>query len=78
LYPHIGKAGTPYAKSVKSTRIQAAVQPDPGRLFDGASSLYILLIIALVARTEYKPHPNKINSLFYYMVVIIIHGISSL
>ena len=29
---------------------------------------------ALVARTEYKPHPNKISSLMFYLVVIIIHG----
>jgi linoleate 8R-lipoxygenase / 9,12-octadecadienoate 8-hydroperoxide 8R-isomerase len=53
-----------------------ANRPDPGTLFDGASFLN-LLIVALVARTEYKPHPNKISSLWFYMTVIITHGISS-
>lgn len=53
-----------------------ANRPDPGTLFDGASFLN-LLIVALIARTEYKPHPNKISSLWFYMTVIITHGISS-
>lgn len=53
-----------------------ANRPDPGTLFDGASFLN-LLIVVLVARTEYKPHPNKISSLWFYMTVIITHGISS-
>jgi Animal haem peroxidase len=34
----------------------------------------ILLIIALLSRTQFKPHPNQISSLFYYMVVIVSHG----
>jgi hypothetical protein len=36
-----------------------------------------LLIIALLARAEFKAHPNQHSSLFYYMVVILSHGISS-
>jgi hypothetical protein len=35
LYPHVGKANTPYAKSVKSVHIGPANLPDPGILFDG-------------------------------------------
>lgn len=34
-----------------------------------------LLIVALIARTEFKPHPSQHSSLFYYMVVILCHGI---
>ena len=34
-----------------------------------------LLIVALLSRTEFKPHPNQHSSLFYYMVIILCHGI---
>jgi Animal haem peroxidase len=34
------------------------------------------LTIALVLRTKYKPHPNKISSLLYYMTVLISHDLS--
>src|SRR5271155_109004 len=33
-----------------------------------------LLIVALLCRTEFKPHPNQHSSLFYYMVIILCHG----
>jgi hypothetical protein len=33
------------------------------------------LIVGLLARTEFKPHPNQHSSLFYYMVIILWHGI---
>jgi hypothetical protein len=33
-----------------------------------------LLIVALLSRTEFKPHPNQHSSLFYYMVIILCHG----
>lgn len=33
-----------------------------------------LLIVALLARTEFKPHPNQHSSLFYYMAIILCHG----
>lgn len=35
MYPHLGKAGTEYAKSVKPQRAQFGALPDPGTLFDG-------------------------------------------
>ena len=35
MYPHLGRAGTEYAKSVKPQRAQLAAAPDPGLLFDG-------------------------------------------
>jgi hypothetical protein len=35
MYPHLGMAGTPYAKSVQPLHPQPAVLPDSGVLFDG-------------------------------------------
>lgn len=34
-----------------------------------------LLIVVLLSRSEFKPHPNQHSSLFYYMVIILGHGI---
>ena len=45
MYPHIGKSGTVYAKSVKSTHFHSAVLPDPGTVFDGLTFLPIMLMI---------------------------------
>lgn len=39
MYPHLGKAGTAYAKSVKPIHPQKATPPDPGLLFDGALTI---------------------------------------
>jgi linoleate 8R-lipoxygenase/9,12-octadecadienoate 8-hydroperoxide 8R-isomerase len=75
LNPHIGKAGTGYAKYVKSVFMQPAVLPNPGTLFDGMLSL-TLLTVALVVRPKYKPHPNKVSSLLYYLTVLISHDLS--
>ena len=36
MYPHLGKAGTPYAKSVTATHPKLAAPPDKGALFDGS------------------------------------------
>jgi hypothetical protein len=35
MYPHLGKAFTAYAKSVKPVHPKMAAPPDPGVLFDG-------------------------------------------
>ena len=37
MYPHLGKAKTWYAKSVKPIQTQFGAKPDPGLLFDGQS-----------------------------------------
>lgn len=34
LFPQLGKAGMPYAKSVPNVRAVHGSQPDPGDLFD--------------------------------------------
>ena len=65
MWPHIGKAGQPYARSVKPRKMQPA-RPDPGVVFD-----------ALLDRGEkdenWRPHPNNISSVLFYMASIIIH-----
>lgn len=40
MYPNIGKAKTPYAKSVIPTNPKLAAPPDPGTLFDGILRLF--------------------------------------
>ncbi|EWC46918.1 hypothetical protein DRE_03930 [Drechslerella stenobrocha 248] len=64
LYPHLGKAGTPYARSVRPMTKMPGARPDPGLLFD-----------ALLARKEPKPHANKISSTLFYLASIIIHDL---
>lgn len=38
MFPELGKAGLPYAKTVPGTRASYGAKPDPGDLFD--STLY--------------------------------------
>ncbi|KAH1985901.1 hypothetical protein KXW18_005591 [Aspergillus fumigatus] len=64
LWPHIGAAGTPYARSVQPKTVQSPNLPDPETLFD-----------CLLARKEYKEHPNKISSVLFYIASIIIHDL---
>lgn len=61
LWPHIGKAGQPYARSVRPRRMQPS-RPDPGVVFD-----------SLLCRKEFRPHPNKLSSILFYMASIIVH-----
>ncbi|UZP35519.1 hypothetical protein NXS19_003335 [Fusarium pseudograminearum] len=66
LEPNLGKAGTPYAKSVKTEKRLHGVKPDPGLLFD-----------LLMARDEgsFKENPAGISSMLFYHAAIIIHDI---
>ena len=64
LYPHIGAANTPYARSVQPRAIQPAALPDPGVLFD-----------SLLARQKDEPHPGGISSMLFYLATIIIHDL---
>ena len=63
LFPQMGAAGTPYARSVKPQTIQKAALPDPGVLFD-----------SVMTRKEFEPHPNGVSSMLFYLASIIIHG----
>ncbi|KAI9741179.1 MAG: hypothetical protein M1834_002892 [Cirrosporium novae-zelandiae] len=64
LYPHIGKANTPYARSVNPKMIRPAALPPPDVIFD-----------SVLARDKYVPHPNKISSMLFYLASIIIHDL---
>lgn len=62
-YPHMGKAGTPYARTVKPMTLMPMSQPDAGYVFD-----------SLMSRREYREHPNNVSSMLFYIASIIIHG----
>jgi hypothetical protein len=62
--PSSGAAGAPYDRSVKPELLQPIALPDPGVVFD-----------SLLARKNFKEHPNKISSVLYYLASIIIHDI---
>lgn len=63
LYPHLGKAGMPYARTIKPMTPQPGALPDASLIFD-----------AVMARREYRPHPNRVSSMLYYTASIITHG----
>ncbi|KAF2678245.1 heme peroxidase [Lentithecium fluviatile CBS 122367] len=64
MFPHIGKSGSFYARSVTPQHVPTRL-PDPGVMFD-----------ALLARDGApKPHPNKISSMMFAMATLIIHDV---
>ena len=65
MYPNLGKAGSPYARTVDPQTLQPGTLPDPGVIFD---SLY-------QRRDDPKEHPNKISSMLFYLASIIIHDV---
>ncbi|PYI02221.1 heme peroxidase [Aspergillus sclerotiicarbonarius CBS 121057] len=64
LWPHIGAAGTHYARSVRPRTVQSPALPDADTLF-----------ASLLERKEYKEHPNKISSVLFYLASVIIHDL---
>ncbi|KHN98764.1 heme peroxidase [Metarhizium album ARSEF 1941] len=66
LQPNLGKAGTPYAKSVRPLKRLQGVKPDAGLLFD-----------LLMARDDdnFVENPAGISSMLFYHASIIIHDI---
>ncbi|KAJ6084361.1 hypothetical protein N7486_011161 [Penicillium sp. IBT 16267x] len=64
LQPDLGKAGTPYARTVSKVKHLHGVPPDPGRLFD-----------LLMARSDdtFKENPAGVSSVLFYHATIIIH-----
>jgi len=64
LYPKLGMAGTPYARSV-TPLTSGRLYPDPGEVFD-----------KLLARQgPPKEHPNKVSSMLFYLATLIIHDL---
>ncbi|GJC85452.1 psi-producing oxygenase A [Colletotrichum liriopes] len=64
MFPQLGAAGGPYARSVKPRIITLGAMPDPGLIFD-----------AVMGRTSYKKHPNNVSSILWYWATIIIHDL---
>ena len=64
MYPHLGAANTPYARSVSPNTLSPGALPDPALIFD-----------SVMARKEFKPHPNKVSSVFFYWASLIIHDL---
>ncbi|KAG8883953.1 hypothetical protein FRB98_002734 [Tulasnella sp. 332] len=63
--PHLGMAGTPYAKSVMAKETLLGAKPDPGDIFD-----------LLMARDEhYQESGSGLSSMLLYHATIIIHDI---
>jgi len=65
MYPHLGRAGSPYARTVTPQTLTPGAPPDPGLVFE-----------AVFERGD-KPreHPNKISSMLFYLATIIIHDV---
>lgn len=64
-YPHLGQAGSSYARTVAPQTLQPGVPPDPGVVFD---AVYARGAVA-------REHPNRISSMLFYLAAIIIHDI---
>ena len=63
-HPDLGKAGTPYARTVAPKQMQPGALPDPGVIFD-----------SIMTRKHHDKHPNKISSMLFYLASIIIHDV---
>ena len=68
LNPDLGRAGTPYAKSVRSEKRLAGVKPDAGLLFD-------LLMARGDKPGDFKENKAGVSSILFYHASIIIHDI---
>jgi len=64
--PHIGKAGTPYARTVAPMTKQPGCLPDPGVLFDTCMAR---------KNPNGEEHPAKLSSMLFYLASIIIHDL---
>lgn len=65
LIPGIGKAGSPYARSVPSTNLTPVTTlPDPNLIFD-----------TLLKRDKFTEHPDGMSSLFFAFADLVIHSI---
>ncbi|CAN6664801.1 hypothetical protein TRVA0_036S00738 [Trichomonascus vanleenenianus] len=61
--PEMGKAGSPYSRSVPAKRTKGTSLPDPELVFD-----------QLMKRSgEFRPHPTGLNRLFFSFATIVIH-----
>lgn len=64
MYPHLGAAGSSYARTVTPQTLTPAVRPDAGLLFD-----------VIFKRDQPVKHPAQISSVLFYLASIITHDI---
>src|SRR5271155_3905600 len=64
MFPKLGAANTPYARSVNPITVQPGALPSPGLIFD-----------SVFAPETFTPHPNKISSIFFNWASLIIHDL---
>ncbi|KDQ61436.1 hypothetical protein JAAARDRAFT_203950 [Jaapia argillacea MUCL 33604] len=63
--PDMGKAGTPYSRSVQQQKaLPSHVLPDPGLVFD-----------VLLKREGFVKHPAGLSSLFFSFAALVIHTV---
>ena len=62
LFPQLGRAGTPYARSVPGVKMPTHMLPDAGVVYD-----------KLLRRDDFQPHPGGVSSLFFALANLIIH-----
>lgn len=62
--PEMGKAGSPYSRSVPPSKTKGVNLPDPELVFD-----------QLMKRDEaqFRPHPSGLNRLFFSFATVVIH-----
>ncbi|KAI0752622.1 heme peroxidase [Daedaleopsis nitida] len=61
--PNLGRAGTPYARSVQGKHpLPANVLPDPGDVFD-----------SLLKARDFQPHPGRNSSLTFAYATLVTH-----
>lgn len=67
MYPQLGAAGSPYARSVKPMTRMPGALPDPYLIFDS--------IFSRGPNNEhYRENDNNVSSMLFYTATIIIHG----
>jgi linoleate 10R-lipoxygenase len=58
MFPSLGKAGTPYARTVPAfSTVPASALPDPGLVFD--------LLLKRDPKGDFKPHPGGLSAMFF-------------
>lgn len=63
--PGLGKAGTPYSRSVQQTHpLPRSSLPDPGLVFD-----------TLLKREKFVPHPAGLSSMMFSFAALVIHTV---
>ncbi|KKA30858.1 hypothetical protein TD95_000745, partial [Thielaviopsis punctulata] len=62
--PMLGAAGQPYCRSVRPGKLTLGAMPDPGLIFD-----------TVMAREEFRQHPNNVSSVLWYWATIITHDL---